>query len=59
MRLPEDKGNISDLVTYRIGVAKQDLLDARLLFENHSLLSANNRIYYVVFHAIDAVHAIS
>ena len=56
MKLLDDKGDIADLVKYRLDVAKQDLADARLLFEHNSLLSANNRIYYAVFHAINAVH---
>lgn len=58
MKLLDDKGDIADLVKYRLDVAKQDLADARLLFEHNSLLSANNRIYYAVFHAINAVHAL-
>lgn len=58
MKLLDDKGDIADFVKYRLGVAKQDLADARLLFEHNSLLSANNRIYYAVFHAINAVHAL-
>lgn len=58
MKQLDDKGDIADLVRYRLDVAKQDLKDARLLFEHHSLLSANNRIYYAVFHAINAVHAL-
>lgn len=32
MKLLDDKGDIADLVKYRLDVAKQDLADARLLF---------------------------
>ncbi|HEX3046560.1 MAG TPA: HEPN domain-containing protein [Bacillota bacterium] len=39
----------------RLDRAKQILDDARLLIENGSILSANNRIYYAVFNAICAV----
>lgn len=31
MKLLDDKGDIADLVKYRLDVAKQDLADARLL----------------------------
>jgi uncharacterized protein (UPF0332 family) len=39
----------------RLERARQILNDARLLIENDSILSANNRIYYAVFNAICAV----
>ena len=58
MKQLDDKGDVADLVRYRLDVARQDLKDARLLFEHHSVLSANNRIYYAVFHAINAIHAL-
>jgi uncharacterized protein (UPF0332 family) len=41
--------------TNRLDRARQILDDARLLIENGSILSANNRIYYAVFNAICAV----
>ena len=56
MELRDETGGIVDLVRYRISVAKQDIADGKLLLENNSLLSANNRIYYAMFHAINAVH---
>ena len=56
MELRDENGRIVDLVRYRISVAKQDIADGKLLLENNSLLSANNRIYYAMFHAINAVH---
>lgn len=51
MELRDENGGIVDLVRYRISVAKQDIADGKLLLENNSLLSANNRIYYAMFHA--------
>ena len=44
-----------EYATNRLDRAKQILDDARLLIENGSTLSANNRIYYAVFNAIGAV----
>ena len=47
-----------ELAKYRLERAKQDLQDTELLYKNNSLLSANNRAYYAIFHAIQAVLAI-
>jgi uncharacterized protein (UPF0332 family) len=47
-----------ELANYRIERAKSDLADAELLYKNNSLLSANNRAYYAIFHAIKAVLAL-
>lgn len=44
-----------ELAKYRLERAKQDLKDTELLYKNNSLLSANNRAYYSIFHAIQAV----
>ena len=44
-----------ELAQYRLERANQDLKDAELLYKNSSLLSANNRAYYAIFHAIQAV----
>lgn len=44
-----------ELAKYRLERAKSDLKDAELLYKNESLLSANNRAYYSIFHAIKAV----
>ena len=41
-----DNGTRKDLVKYRIRSAKEDLK------------SANNRAYYAIFHAINAIHAL-
>lgn len=55
----EDKGTKRDLVLYRIKTAKADLRSARILFEAGEYKGANNRAYYSVFHAVNAVHALS
>ena len=44
-----------ELAKYRLERAKQDLKDAELLYKNKSLLAANNRAYYSIFHAIQAI----
>ena len=43
---------------YRLERAKEDLRDAKLLYDNNSFLAANNRAYYAIFHAIRAVLAL-
>lgn len=51
--------NISkELVMHRLEQAKNELSDAKLLYRNKSYLSANNRAYYSIFHAIRAVLAL-
>ena len=47
-----------ELVMHRLGQSKNELLDAKLLYNNKSYLSANNRAYYSIFHAIRAVLAL-
>lgn len=47
-----------ELARYRLERAKQDLVDTAILYENKSLLAANNRAYYAIFHAIQAVLAV-
>ena len=47
-----------ELAKYRLERAKEDLKDAELLYKNNSLLSANNRAYYSIFHSIRAVLSI-
>ncbi len=53
----EDYGTRKDLVRYRIETAKEDLVAAKLLFEAKAYKPANNRAYYAIFHAVNAVHA--
>ena len=47
-----------ELVLHRLEQSKVDLADAKLLYNNKSFLSANNRAYYSIFHAIRAVLAL-
>lgn len=47
-----------DLAKYRLERAKEDLNDAKLLYDNNRFLSANNRAYYAIFHAIKSVLSI-
>ena len=53
-----DEGTIYDLCLYRIDISKQDLKSAKLLFDNNDYRGANNRAYYAIFHAINAVHSL-
>lgn len=52
-------GTRKDLVLYRIQTAKSDLNSARILFNASEYKGANNRAYYAIFHAINAVHALN
>lgn len=53
-----ESGTKKDLVLYRIEAAKEDLEAAKILREADSYKSANNRAYYAVFHAINAIHSL-
>lgn len=55
----EDIGTRKDLVLYRLRTAKADLKAARILFAAEEYKGANNRAYYAIFHAINAIHALS
>lgn len=52
-------GTKQDLVLYRLETAKKNLKSARALFAIDDYKGANNRSYYSIFHAINAVHAVS
>ena len=52
-------GTRKDLVLHRIKNAESDLNAAGILFDAGEYKAANNRAYYAVFHAINAVHASS
>ena len=52
-------GTRQDLVLYRLETAKNDLKSARVLLAIEDYKGANNRAYYSIFHAINAVHAVS
>ncbi len=55
----EDIGTKKDLVLYRLQTAKADLKSARILLAAKEYKGANNRAYYAIFHAINAVHALN
>ena len=55
----ETIGTKQDLVLYRLQTARSDLKSARILLEAGEYRGANNRAYYAIFHAINAVHAVS
>lgn len=58
-RPKEDIGTRKDLVLYRLQTAKANLKSARILLAAEEYKGANNRAYYAIFHAINAVHALS
>lgn len=60
MTLPDgaQSGTRKDLANYRLQCAEQELKDTQLLIHAESFNSANNRSYYAIFHAINAIHAL-
>lgn len=58
-QLNEETGTKKDLVLYRIQSAKSDLKSAKILLDAEEYKAANNRAYYAIFHAINAVHALN
>ena len=55
----KDIGTKKDLVLYRLQTARADLKSAGILLEAEEYKGANNRAYYAIFHAINAIHAVS
>ena len=55
----EGKGTRKDLCLYRIQTAKENLNASRILLAAGEYKSSNNRSYYAIFHAINAVHALN
>lgn len=55
----ENIGTKKDLCLYRIQAAKENLKSAKILFEAKEYKGANNRAYYAIFHAINAIHALT
>ncbi len=47
------------MVLYRLDAAKENLKSAQILLEAGSYKSANNRAYYAIFDAVNAVHALN
>ena len=46
-----------ELSEYRLSKAKQDLLAAKLLFDNNHYAQSLNRSYYTIFHAVRSLLA--
>ena len=59
MEQPNNIGTREDLYKYRVASAKEALESARILMNANSYKAANNRAYYAIFHAINAVHALN
>ena len=55
----EEVGTKEDLALHRIRTAKDDLKAAKILLEAGEYRGANNRSYYAIFHAVNAVHALT
>ena len=55
----EDIGTVEDLVFYRLQTAKDNLKSAQILLTANEYKSSNNRAYYAIFHAINAIHAMN
>lgn len=55
----EDIGTRKDLCLYRIQTAKDNLNSARILLAAEEYKSANNRSYYAVFQAVNAIHGLN
>ncbi len=59
MELPKGElGTKKDLVIYRLQTSKNTLKSAQILFAAEEYKGANNRAYYAIFHAINAIHAL-
>lgn len=56
---PDKIGTGEDLALYRIDTAKEDLKSAKILRDASCFKGANNRAYYAIFHAINAIHALN
>lgn len=52
-------GTKKDLVIYRLQTSKNTLKSAQILFAAEEYKGANNRAYYAIFHAINAIHALN
>lgn len=55
----DDIGTRKDLCLHRIQTAKDNLKSAKILLAAEEYKSANNRSYYAIFHAINAVHGLN
>lgn len=51
-------GTMKDLVLYRIQTSRENLNSAKILYEAKEYKSSNNRAYYAIYQAINAIHAL-
>lgn len=58
-RRKKDVGTKKDLCLYRIQTAKENLKSAKILLDAEEYKGANNRSYYAIFNALNAVHALN
>lgn len=58
-QLKDESGTRKDLVMYRLQTSKSDLKSAKILLAAEEYKGANNRAYYSIFHAINAIHALN
>ena len=58
-QLRDDFGTREDLAVYRLQTSKSNLKSARILLDAEEYKGANNRAYYAIFQAINAIHALS
>ena len=54
----EDIGTQKELCLYRIRTAKENLKSARILLDADEYKGANNRAYYAIYNAMNAIHAL-
>ena len=54
----KDIGTKEDLSLYRLQTAKEALKAANILLAAEEFKGSNNRAYYAIFHAVNAVHAL-
>lgn len=59
MQPDENVGTRKDLVLYRLQTAKENLKSAKVLLAAEEYKGTNNRAYYAIFHAVNAIHALS
>ena len=53
-----DIGTKEDLSLHRLQTVKDALKSAKILFAADEYKGSNNRAYYAIFHAVNAVHAL-
>lgn len=58
-RREDDIGTKEDLARYRLEIAASNLKSAEILLSAEEYRGANNRAYYAIFQAINAVHALA